>query len=83
MEITDPYFQHVHLNVALFKQPYVALLTIFIPLLLLGVINLGIFYQSNSLDSRIASIATLMIAFMALLPTIRGQLPLSPNITFV
>lgn len=32
---------------------------------------------------RVASIASLMIAFVALIPTIRAQIPPNPNIVFV
>lgn len=57
--------------------------TIFIPLLCLAIINLGIFFQDNNLADRIASVATLMIAFVALIPTIREQIPPSPHIVFI
>jgi len=61
----------------------VALATIFLPLWLLAIINLGIFFQDNNLADRVASIASLMIAFVALIPTIRAQIPPNPNIVFV
>jgi len=67
----------------LYKFPLVALATIFLPLWLLAIINLGIFFQDNSLSDRIASIAALMIAFVALIPTIRDQIPPNPRIVFV
>ena len=60
-----------------------AALTIFIPLWLLSVINLGIFFQDNALADRIASIASLMIAFVALIPTIREQIPPNPKIIYI
>jgi len=61
----------------------VALATIFLPLWLLGIINLGIFFQDENLADRIASIAALMIAFVALIPTIREQIPPNPKIVFI
>lgn len=61
----------------------VAMATIFLPLLLLSIINLGIFFQDNGLADRIASIAALMIAFVALIPSIRAQIPPNPKIVFV
>ncbi len=64
-------FQYAHFKIPLYKFPAVSIATIFLPLWLLGVINLGIFFQSNDLGGRIASLAALMIAFVALIPTIR------------
>ena len=60
-----------------------SLVTIFLPLWLLGIMNLGIFFQDNGLADRIGSLAGLMIAFVALIPVIRSELPPNPNITFV
>lgn len=77
------HFQYVHFNVPLYKFPIVALATIFLPLWLLAIINLGIFFQDNNLADRIASIASLMIAFVALIPTIRDQIPPNPKIVFI
>jgi hypothetical protein len=51
--------------------------------LLLAVINLCIFFQNYNLAERIASIATLMVAYTAFLPTIRESIPPSPSITLV
>lgn len=77
------HFQYAHFNIPLYKFPMVALATIFLPLWLLGLINLAIFFQDNNLADRIASIAALMIAFVALIPTIRAQIPPNPHIVFV
>jgi len=49
----------------------------------LAIINLGIFFQDNNLADRIASISALMIAFVALIPTIRDQIPPNPRIVFI
>lgn len=49
----------------------------------MAIINLAIFFQNNDLADRIASIATLMIAIVALIPTIRDELPPNPTIVFV
>lgn len=61
----------------------VGIVTIFVPLWMLGIINLGIFYQDTGLADRINSLAGLMLAFVALIPVIRDQLPPSPDITLV
>jgi len=61
----------------------VALTAIFLPLVLLGIINLAIFYQSASLADRVGNIATLMIAYIEMISVIRNQIPPSPDITIV
>lgn len=65
-------YQHAHFTIPLYKFPFVTLFTIFFPLWLLGIINLGIFYQDTGLADRIGSISALMIAFVALIPVIRA-----------
>lgn len=67
----------------MYKFPLVTLFTIFIPLWLLGIINLGVFYQDTGLADRIGSISALMISFVALIPVIREALPPNPQITVV
>jgi hypothetical protein len=57
--------------------------TIFAPLLFLDILNFGILFQDKSLNDRIAAIATLVLAFAALVPTIRSQIPPNPTITLV
>ena len=42
-----------------------------------------IFFQDNTLGDRLANIAAVMIAFSALIPTIRSQVPPAPQITLV
>ncbi len=59
------------------------ILTIFLPLVLLSIINLGIFFQDYDLHGRIASISVLLIAFVALIPTLREELPPTNNIVFI
>jgi hypothetical protein len=54
----------------MYKYPLTSFVTVFIPLWLLGLINLGIYFQDGTLSDRIASIIALMIAFIAYIPTI-------------
>ena len=49
----------------------------------MGLFNLGIFFQDTGLADRIGSLAALMIAFIALIPVVRDQLPANPSITLV
>ena len=64
-------------------MPIVALMTIFVPLFFLGAINLAIFFQEPALGNRVLSIATLMIAFVQLIPIIREQIPPNPTVTII
>jgi hypothetical protein len=54
----------------MYKFPFDSLVTIFVPLWLLGIINLGIFFQNEQLSDRIGSIIALTIAYIAYIPTI-------------
>lgn len=61
----------------------VGLFMIFFPLWLLGMINLSIFFSEPGLGDRIGSLASLLLAYVALIPIIRNLLPPNPNITLV
>ena len=73
----------MHFHLPLYKLPTVALTTIFVPLFFLGAINLAIFFQDPALGNRVLSIATLMIAFVQLIPIIRDQIPPNPTVTVI
>jgi hypothetical protein len=64
-------FQYGHFLIPIYRYPLVSIATIFLPLWLLAVINLSIFFQDTSLGDRIGSISAIMIAYIALIPTIR------------
>jgi hypothetical protein len=76
-------FQYVHFRISLYKYPGVNLISIFVPLWILGIINLFIFFQERVLADRIAGIATLTLAFIAFIPTINDKIPQTPNIKLV
>lgn len=65
----------------MYRYPFTTVLTVFLPILLLAIITLAIFFQDFGFAGRIASIATLMVAYSAFLPTVRESLPPSPNMT--
>jgi uncharacterized membrane protein len=67
--------------IAIYKIPKSSVATIFLPILLLCVVNLGIFNQSRKLAGRISNIATIMLAFIAFFPIVREQIPPNPSIT--
>lgn len=58
-------------------------LTIFLPLLVLAITNLGIFYEEPRLEDRIVSISSIMVSMVALVPTVRSQIPPTPTVTLV
>lgn len=67
------------------------MLRIFVPILILSTISLLIFVQENAKDGngfttlakRIASGCSLMIAYVALVPMIRSNLPPTPSVTLI
>ena len=75
-------FRVAHFHFPLYKYTTATLGTIFLPLFILTLINLCIFYQSWDLNERIANIAMLMIAFLALIPVMHSQMPL-PKLTLL
>ncbi len=77
------YFKYAYFNIPMFKSPFNSLITVFVPLWLLGLINLGIYFQDENLSDRIGSIIGLMLAFIAYIPTIRSAIPPSSSIVFM
>jgi hypothetical protein len=65
----------------LFKDPWVSVLVIYLPMMILGVINMSIFYQYEVLADRLANIATLMIAIVGMISIVREEIPPGPLIT--
>ena len=67
------------------------MIRIFVPIIILSIISLLIFVQENAKDGdgfttlalRIASGCSLMIAYVALVPMIRSNLPPTPSVTLI
>ena len=57
--------------IPLYRLPIVPLLTISLPIWILGWVSLAIFFQDFGLGDRIASIATVMIAYTQFFVIIR------------
>lgn len=76
-------YNNSHFQIPLYRIPIVSLLTIFFPIWLLGVASLVIFFQDFALADRVASIATILLAFIAFMPVIREQIPPNPKLTFI
>jgi hypothetical protein len=77
------HFQYVHFRIPMYMYPGANLVSIMLPLWILSFINLLIFFSSNDLGSRISSVATLILAFIAFIPTINSQIPDTPNIKLI
>ena len=77
------YYQFTHFVIPLYKYPGNSLATIFIPIFLLALLSLAIFYQDNELSSRIGSIATMVLGYIALIPSVKDQLPPSSKVTII
>ena len=77
------YFQYTHLIITLYKYPGNSLASIFIPLFLLALISLAIFFQEPELSGRIGAIATMVLGYIQLIPSIKEQLPPSSKMTVI
>ncbi len=64
-------YHYASFKLPLYKMPFSSVATIFLPLSLLAGLNMGIFFQNEDLADRIACIASLALAFVAFIPTIR------------
>ena len=67
----------------MYKYPGSNLLSIFLPLWVLALINLTIYFQDISFAGRLAVIATITLAFIAFLPTINDKIPQSSVVKLV
>lgn len=76
-------FQYVHFRIPFYQYPISNLVNIFVPLWVLGFINLLIFFQDPTLADRLAIISTLTLAFIAFVPTINEKIPQTPYIKLV
>lgn len=52
-------------------------LLLFVPTIVFGLINLIIFYQSVELDGRLASFATLLVAFVGVIAALQSTVKAS------
>ncbi len=78
-------WKYVHIEIPIYKYPFINMMLIFIPILILSVISLFIFTQANgnrpaeeghslgssTLGNRLGSVASIMIAYVSLIPVIR------------
>ena len=76
-------FRYAIFKIPLFRFPIVDTLTIFIPLWLLAFISIYIFYQTTEIMNRIINVAGLMIAYAAIQPIVRENIPEATTLTLV
>jgi hypothetical protein len=70
--VKPEYSQYTHFVIPLYKYPGNSLATIFIPLLLLALLSLALFFQDNNLSDRIALIATMVLGYIQLIPAVKN-----------
>lgn len=79
------------MEIPIFKYAVIDMIRVFVPIIILSIISLLIFVQENAKDGlgfttlakRIASGCSLMIAYVALIPMIRSNLPPTPSVTLI
>lgn len=76
-------FKYAIFKIPLYRFPVVDMMTIFIPLWLLGFISVYVFYQTTEIMNRIINVAALMIAYAAVQPIVRENLPDATSLTLV
>ena len=65
------YYQFTHFVLPVYKYPVNSLCTIFIPAFLLALVSLAIFFQEKEISGRIGAIATFILGYIALIPSIK------------
>lgn len=80
--IIKPYC-NAHFSIPIYKFPLATFTTIIVPLFLLGILNMSIYFQESTLSNRIQSLTNIMLAFVALVPVIKKELPFSSRLTMV
>jgi hypothetical protein len=75
-EIKIKNFQYIHFRIPLYKYPLSSLISLCVPMWVLAFINLSIYYATcNVVADKIATIATVTLAFVAFLPTVNEKIP--------
>ena len=83
MQLPFKPFKYAVFEIPLFRHPIVDMMTIFIPLWLLSFISLYVYFQPAEIMGRILNVAALMIAYAAITPIVRDNLPEASSITLV
>ena len=76
-------FKYALFKIPLFRHSIVDLMTIFIPIWLLSFMSVYIFFETAEIMNRIMNVSALMIAYAAIQPIVRENLPDATTITLV
>ena len=68
-------FKYAVFKIPLFRYPVVDMITIFVPLWLLSFTSVYIYFQTTEILGRVVNVAALMIAYAAIQPIVRENLP--------
>jgi len=64
-------FHYAHFILPLYRKPFQTLINLFFPVVILSIINLAVFFQDNGIAKRLQNLAIILVAYVALIPTIR------------
>lgn len=81
-EISPDAYEHGQIVIPLYKYPSTTIINVFLPLYMVAVMSLGVFFETNDMSNRDGSLATFLLAYIAFLPSIRESLPATPKIVF-
>ena len=74
-------FNFGHSVYPVYRRPLVPLFSLFFPVVILGMINLGIYFQDNlRTGKKIINIAALLVSYLYFLPFLREKIPPSRSL---
>ena len=77
-----PVVKYAHFHMPLYRFPFSLFITVFLPLWILGILNVSTFYsQDENLTTKIDNVANILFAYFTLLELIRQVIPKRPNLT--
>ena len=76
------YFNKVEYTMNIYRMPGHIIMTVFIPLLIISSFILSLFTVTLIWESILPNLATLFLALIAFLPTVRAEIPTVSYITF-
>ncbi|XP_067672937.1 neuronal acetylcholine receptor subunit alpha-7-like [Haliotis asinina] len=75
IDITDTPFGFVYFNMTLRRKPYLAILTILLPVLVLGLVNVMVFLIPGESGEKVSFAITVLLSFTVSLSFVTGLLP--------
>jgi len=77
------YYQYGHFVMGVYHYPFATLFGLLLPMWSLALYNLMIYFQGNDLSMRISNSVFIDLSLLDYIPTIRSQLPDTPNLLLV